>query len=167
MRFVDLTGMQGEDTYKIDKNGYITLVDREVHYDENGKEVDKLITGSANHNSEGELMNNNIVNVEKGVLGKILTMLGEFARNGKTEDVEGLALRIGDKENAKEVYKFVSQNVDVEYGMVTAIDKKGNTASTALFTSHKEDIEIFSAPYALRLALNGELGTHTHNHPDT
>ncbi|RZL20402.1 MAG: hypothetical protein EOO89_00310 [Pedobacter sp.] len=165
VRFVDPTGMQGEDTYKIDKNGYITLVDRKVHYDENGKEVDKLVTGSANYNSEGKLMNNN-VNVEKGVLGKKLTLSGELARNGKTEDVEGLALRFGDKENAKEVFKFVSQNVDVEYAMVTAIDKKGNTTGTALFTSHKEDIEIFSAPYALKLALNGELGTHTHNHPD-
>ena len=72
IKFIDPDGMQVDDTYKVDKDGYITKVDDKKHYvvDESGNEieVDVLVAGDPNKTDKGGNYKDSHINIKKGAL---------------------------------------------------------------------------------------------------
>jgi RHS repeat-associated protein len=168
MYFIDPDGMQSEATYGVDKEGKINKIDENKYWDENGKEVDKLIAGSeVNCGEDGEILNNNI-DVSVGVLESLTENTMEIKDDfKKLKTRKGQSLSFGSKsKEAMEVFKFLADNKNVEFSLVNTSSSNDLTNTRSfIFTSHKEDKEYFGAIKAEREAERGFLRSHTHNHP--
>lgn len=168
MYFIDPDGMQSEATYGVDKEGKINKIDENKYWDENGKEVDKLIAGSeVNCGEDGEILNNNI-DVSVGVLESLTENTMEIKDDfKKLKTRKGQSLSFGSKsKEAMEVFKFLADNTNVEFSLVNTSSSNDLTNTRSfIFTSHKEDKEYFGAIKAEREAERGFLRSHTHNHP--
>jgi len=169
MYFVDPDGMQAIDndsTYGVDNKGNISKIDDTVHYDKDGKEVDKLISGNtANYNSQGELTNKS-VDVSKGVLDNKKDLEGTVYTKFGQKDIKGYRLDFGtNTSEAKSVFEFLAKNVNREFSNVTYNSLNSSGKYSSIFTTFSEDSETFGARFATRLSNSGLLIEHNHSHP--
>jgi hypothetical protein len=166
LRFIDPDGMQAFDTFKLDAiTGLISKVDDKKYFDEDGKEVDKLIVGDKKEDSAGNLKNENI-NVKKGVLQSMEALDGQIRTEDGVKDIKGFHLNFGPNatEEARGVFQFISDNSnknEIEYSF---IDEKN---SSHIYTSGLVLGEVFGGKAAIKFSEKGLLKEHTHNHPTT
>jgi len=163
LRFIDPDGMQGEDTFKLDKVGNITKIDEKKYYDSKGVEVDKLVAGDPTYDKDGNLENKNI-DVKDGVLDNQKSFT---TTDDKGNAVNGNSLDFGNNYgSAKKTFEFIANNSDVEFTFLNISNPDNISVNKNLiFTSHQKDKEYFGGQAALRYAGPGLLKEHNHNHP--
>jgi RHS repeat-associated protein len=151
------------DTYKLEDNGQINKIDDHKYYDENGVEVDKLITGNPEYDANGNLTNANI-SVSKGILDS-KSDLSKPDENGK--EVKGYSLNFGNKiAEARNFLAFVTSKSSVEYTFLNASSPENISINRSLiFTSFTKEKEYFGFGPANNFARIGWLNEHTHSHP--
>jgi RHS repeat-associated protein len=155
--YIDPDGMQVDDTYSVDREGYITHVDDKKHYDVNGNEVDVIVAGELKYDDDGNIQNKATQEVQKGTLrksGNDVTVNGE----------EGGSLNFGENDSqAREVFEFLADNTDVEWSIFkTSQEFFGN--KTSVNTSHDHESEQIGATLANAQAK--DLIYLDHSHPN-
>jgi hypothetical protein len=151
----------GDDDYKVNRKGKISFVK------ETEDKTDRLIAVSGGkekikYNKHGELKNRSM-ELEKGILSEKSEVT---TKNEKGNDVKGLRLVFGDNEElSKRAFKFMSNNTDVEWGLIQT--ETEDLKTSLLYTSHLEDKEYFSPQTVLQIStLNNVISLkHYHNHP--
>ncbi len=134
----------GDDDYKLDKNGNITLLretddktDKLIAFNDKGNETDKS------------------VEVEKGVLNNVIT----------DKDSKGISydyMKVNNNETATKLFEFVAENSQVEWSQV-----KYGTKSNFISTSHDPIIEFGGVDLMYGLLTKGyTVREHIHSHPN-
>jgi RHS repeat-associated protein len=142
LRYID---PKGDDKYKVDKDGNITLKRK------TNKNYDKLV-------ANGKIFNKS-VKIEKGILGSQETVEAHNNSHGDFSYDKYLTRNINE---GQKLFEFLSKNTDVEWTYAKFENKLLSYGK--LFTSHKENAELGFTNYANKFGLLG-LTEHNHNHP--
>ena len=170
--FIDPTGRQGEDTYGVNSDGYIVKIDDKKYYDENGKEVDMLVSGHKlryyrRGRRKGQIKNDHIM-VEKGRLRAGAKKNRPMEIGGKPYEYTHMVFGNNDS-GAKKLFSFLAEETDVEWS-IYQIDRKF-AKQTEIFSSHMHDKEVVGASFLMdKLKANvgkEKLIYHMHSHPPT
>ncbi|GIV41859.1 MAG: hypothetical protein KatS3mg034_1169 [Vicingaceae bacterium] len=142
----------GDDDYKVDKKGNISLVK------ETDDEKDNLFAVD----DDGNMVKDNFITVDKGILDKKYSQY--------TEDDEGNwhkydILKVRGDDKATELFKFLANNTDVEWSQIL-LGEEGEKGLNYLTTSHEKTTErgaadMFYTQFRYGYTVRG----HNHNHP--
>jgi len=120
LRFVDPTGMHGENDFGLGKAGRVVLL-RETKDD-----TDKLIALDADGTETDRS-----VEVEKGVLSQLVNNNGKLRVSTYWGEKRGTYANTSNGADALKVFKFASDNSDVEWGLIAS--KSGKYTIGTLF----------------------------------
>ena len=142
---VDTWGML-DDEWEVDKDGCISWLNANKHYDACGNEVDVL------YNSSGD----NSIEVSKEFMGSEEVA---YTKNGENVEKEVHLHSVTGDDKAKEIFEFMSKNTDVEWGLtrVGTEESQNNFISTTREPSNNRGI-------GLLLSRGYNIREDSHNH---
>lgn len=150
------------DDYKINSNGYITLVKTTQDT------FDYLILvsgrkGKINYNKKNRKIINPHIQLKKGILDHIISL----KEQGKNQHYKGFRLNFKEDFNAaKAVFEFLADHTTIEWSLLHFRIK--DQACSFIYTSYRPDLEFFGSVKALHLLNHPQTISvlkHYHNHP--
>ena len=126
VRFVDPDGMEPTDDYKLNRNGRLELIKK------TDDKTDVIYASKKN----GEVDETKSITVDKSV-----TTTMQSKKDNVNGSLDYTAMTVeSNSEAARNLFEFVSQNSDVEFGLLNKEDFWGKSTSV-ITTSHKESAE--------------------------
>ena len=143
--FVDPSGA---DTLDFNENGDIT------------RHIDSETDVFRVFNKEGGLKDS------KSFDKKVLQYKWEYKKDAKGKDADIDVLQLKGNQNGKEVFEFLADNTNVEWGFTAT--KRGSSQNAFITTSHDEDSESGGNRLLTSKLLVGnyKIIQHSHNHPN-
>jgi hypothetical protein len=139
----------GDDDYKVDKKGNISLV----------KETDAKQDVLFATDKKGNILEDKSFTADKGIFNNSRTNTVEGS-NGKSYTLDQYDVQDDDK--SKGLFEFVSNNTEVEWSLTGIGNKEGEKGKSILTTSHKKSSEIGGG---YLLAYGYTIRSHKHSHP--
>jgi hypothetical protein len=150
------------DDYKINSNGYITL----VRTTQDTFDCLILVSGRKeriNYNKKNRKITNPHTQLKKGILDKIIPLKG----HDQNQHYKGFRLNFKKDFNAaKAVFEFLADNTTIEWSLLHF--RIENQACSFIYTSYRPDLEFFGSiktQHLLNYPQTISVLKHYHNHP--